>query len=80
MKKLFLGLTLAITTQVIQAAPMGKLPIMASRGNCFAVTPVGFGEHNESISYYVNDSHDLWEIISKVKRGSCKINRFCLRL
>lgn len=60
MKKIFLGLTLSITTPLIQAAPMGKLPIMVSRGNCFAVTPVGFGEHNESISYYVNDEHDLW--------------------
>lgn len=56
----FLTLALIAATQVIHAAPMGKLPIMASRGNCFAITPVGMGGHNESISYYVNDSHDLW--------------------
>lgn len=60
MKKQILVLALTATTQIIQAAPMGKLPIMASRGNCPAVTPMGVGGHNESISYYVNDSHDLW--------------------
>lgn len=42
------------------AAPMGKLPIMVSRANCPFVSPLGVGNYNESLSYYVNDSHDMW--------------------
>lgn len=60
MKKLLCILPFIIISQVCSAAPMGKLPIMVSRANCFAVTPVGIGFHNESLSYYVNDSHDMW--------------------
>lgn len=60
MKKLLLSITLFSVSNLCLAAPMGKLPIMVSRANCFAITPVGIGNHNESLSYYVNDSHDMW--------------------
>ena len=57
------------------AAPMGKLPIMVSRANCSAISPVGIGNHNESLSYYVNDSQDMWvRSAQKSAQGSVRIN------
>lgn len=61
MKKIiFIAASFYLFSQSIPAAPMGKLPIMVSRANCFAFTPVGIGNHNESLSYYINDQADMW--------------------
>jgi len=60
MKKILLLASCLFSSQLLLAAPMGKLPIMVSRANCTAISPVGYGNHNESLSYYVNDSADMW--------------------
>ena len=59
MKKTLLLASILFASNYCLAAPMGKLPIMVSRANCPFVSPVGIGNHNESLSYYVNDSNDM---------------------
>lgn len=64
---------LFLLPSITLAAPLGKLPIMASRANCPAVSHVGAGAHNESVSWYVNDKHDLWvRSWQKSKRGTVR--------
>lgn len=69
MKKIILLISCLSCSQLF-AAPMGKLPIMVSRANCWAVTPVGIGFHNESLSYYVGDSADMWVRTTQVPKKS----------
>ncbi|WP_096734491.1 hypothetical protein [Acinetobacter guillouiae] len=69
MKKILLLISCLFSTELLLAAPMGKLPIMVSRANCWAVTPVGIGYHNESLSYYVGDSADMWVRTTQVPKN-----------
>lgn len=73
MKKLLLLASISFVSNNVMAAPMGKLPIMASRANCVAITPVGIGPHNESMSWYWRDSHDMWvKSQQQSKRGTTR--------
>lgn len=69
MKKILLLISCLFSTELLLAAPMGKLPIMISRANCWAVTLVGIGYHNESLSYYVGDSADMWVRTTQVPKN-----------
>lgn len=72
-EKTFLLASILFASNYCLAAPMGKLPIMVSRANFPFVSPVGIGNHNESLSYYVNDSNDIWvRTNQRSKQGSVR--------